>query len=403
MIFRSVRDLELRGKRVFIRVDFNVPLKTNAAGGFMVADSRRIQGALPTIEHVISAGGKVILASHLGRPKGNQDTKYSLEPVADFLSEALKKDVILTDDCIGDGVRGVVRQMKDGQVLMLENLRFHEGEEKNSVDFINELRSFSDIYISDAFGAMHRAHGSTAGLPELMSEKAIGFLVEKELAFLTPLKDAPMRPFVLIMGGSKVSDKMGILDFFFNKVDRIIIGGAMAYAFLSAQGKKIGKSLCDEKQVQLAARILKSAAARKVEILLPVDHVVALDPKNPDPHETTPGPEIDDNWLGVDIGPKTVEKIRLALDGAATVFWNGPMGVFEVDAFSSGTREVAKAIGACPGLKIAGGGDVASAIEKSGQEASFDFISTGGGATLEFLEGKTLPGLKALDVTPRKA
>lgn len=399
---KSVRDLELKGKRVLVRVDFNVPLKADAQGQLTVVDDRRIQGALPTIEFISNAGGIVILASHLGRPDGKPVKKYSMEPVADALRHLLKKDIILTDDCVGDGVRGVIRTMREGDVMLLENLRFNPGEESNSVDFVNQLKSLCDVYVSDAFGTLHRAHGSTAGLPEQMEHKAMGFLVEKELEFLTPLREAPKRPFVLIVGGSKVSDKMGILEFFLNKVDRILVGGAMAYAFLSAQGKKIGRSLCDDKQVQLATRLLKSAAVRNVKVLLPVDHIVAKDPKNPDPHMATPGVDIDEAWLGVDIGPKSIKAYREALDGAETIFWNGPMGVFEVDAFSVGTRELAKAVGQSSAMKLAGGGDVAAAIEKSGQEASFDFISTGGGATLEFLEGKTLPGLKALETPARK-
>ncbi len=396
-MLRNVRDLELKGKRVFVRVDFNVPLKPGPNGSLTVADSRRIEGALPTIKFISDAGGRVILASHLGRPDGRPNPKYGMEPVADCLSGLLNKDVILTDDCIGDGVRGVVQQMRDGQILLLENLRFNPGEEENAVDFVNELKRITDIYISDAFGTLHRAHASTAGLPALCENRAMGFLVEKEMQFLMPLREAPKRPFALVMGGSKVSDKMGILEFFLNKADLVLVGGAMAYAFLSAQGKKIGRSLCDDKQVQLATRLLKSAAVRNVKLMLPVDHVVAKDPKNSNPHQTTPGVEIGDDWLGVDIGPKTIAAYREALKGMQTIFWNGPMGVFEVDEFSAGTRELAKAIGATKALKLCGGGDVAAAIEKTGQEAAFDFISTGGGATLEFLEGKTLPGLKALN------
>lgn len=400
---KSVRELELKGKRVLVRVDFNVPLKTAADGELTVVDDRRIQGAIPTIEFISNAGGIVILASHLGRPDGKAVKKYSMEPVADALRHLLNKDIILTDDCVGDGVRGVIRTMRDGDVMLLENLRFHSGEENNSVDFVNQLKSLCDVYVSDAFGTLHRAHASTAGLPELMEHKAMGFLVEKELEFLTPLRDNPKRPFALIVGGAKVSDKMGILEFFIKKVDCILVGGAMAYAFLSAQGKGIGKSLCDHSQVQLATRLLKSAAVRNVKILLPVDHIVAKSPKDPNPHQTTSGVDIGDDWLGVDIGPHTIAAYRTALVGMETIFWNGPMGVFEVEEFSTGTREIAKAVGASSAMKLAGGGDVAAAIEKSGQEASFDFISTGGGATLEFLEGKTLPGLKALERPIRKA
>ncbi len=396
-MMRHVRDLDLKGKRVFVRVDFNVPLKPGPNGTFEVVDPRRIEGALPTIKFIADAGGRVILASHLGRPDGKPSPKFSLEPVGHALSGLLKKDVILTDDCIGDGVRGVVRQMRDGQIVLLENLRFHDGEEDNEVNFVNELKSVTDVYVNDAFGTLHRAHASTAGLAEVVENKAMGFLVEKELEFLTPLREAPKRPFALVMGGSKVSDKMGILEFFLNKADTILIGGAMAYAFLSAQGTKIGRSLCDDAQVKLATRLLKGASVRKVKLMLPVDHVVAKAPRDPNPHKITKDEEIDEEWLGVDIGPKTIAAYRHALQGMETIFWNGPMGVFEVNEFAGGTRELAKAIGETNALKLAGGGDVAAAIEKSGQEAAFNFISTGGGATLEYLEGKNLPGLVALD------
>lgn len=394
---KSVRELELKGKRVFVRVDFNVPLKDGK-----VVDPRRIEEALPTIRHVIEAGGRCILASHLGRPKGKPEPKYSLEPVGEYLSAKLDgKPVVLTDDCVGDGPRGLSQQMRNGDVMLLENLRFHAGEEENDVNFTNRLLELCDVYVSDAFGTLHRAHASTAGLPRLMSEKGMGFLVEKELTYLTPLKESPQRPFVLVMGGSKVSDKMGVLEHFLPKVDAIFIGGAMAYAFLKAQGREIGKSLCDDKQVQLATRLLKSAAARNVRLLLPIDHVVTTALDDTTNVRRTEGSDIPPDFMGVDVGKKTLEQFRSVLATAETVFWNGPVGVYEVPAFAHGTNELARILAASKARKLAGGGDVAAALAAAGVEDKFDFISTGGGATLEYLEGKELPGLKALEVSTR--
>jgi phosphoglycerate kinase len=317
--------------------------------------------------------------------------------VARCLSEHLQKDVILTDDCVGDGARGLSHQMRNGDVLLLENLRFHEAEEANSGDFAAKLLELTDIYVTDAFGSLHRAHASTSALPKLVNEKGIGMLVQKELKYLEPLRTNPPRPFVLIMGGAKVSDKIGVLEQFMPKVDRIVIGGAMAYAFLKAGGAEIGKSFCQDEQVKLAARLMKSAEARNVKVYLPVDHVVSTSIENTQAVSVTEGYEIPAGKMGLDIGPKSVEKFSEALVGAETVFWNGPMGVFETPAFANGTFELARRIAASTACKLAGGGDSASAIESAGCEAGFDFISTGGGATLEYLEGKELPGLKAAE------
>lgn len=396
---QSLRDLDLKGKRVFVRVDFNVPLKA-AGDGWEVAETARIEGALPTIKYIIEQGGRLLLASHLGRPDGKPNKKYSLEPVAQKLSEFLEKDVILTEDCIGDGPKALSQQLRNGDVLLLENLRFHEGEEENSPEFANRLLELADVYVSDAFGTLHRAHASTAGLPKLMPQRAAGFLVQRELRYLQPLREAPARPFALIMGGSKVSDKIGVLDQFLPKVDTVLVGGAMAYAFLKAQGHEVGKSLCDDKQVQLATRLLKSAVARGIRVRLPVDHVVVESFQDRRP-ETTSGPDIPQDRMGVDIGPKTIEEYGAALAKAETIFWNGPMGVFETPEFAVGTFELAKKIAAMPAKKLAGGGDSAAAIAQAGLADQFDFISTGGGATLEYLEGKELPGLKALEVSVR--
>jgi len=393
---RKIQDLDLRGKRVFVRVDFNVPLKSSGKN-WVVADSKRIESALETIRYVIAQEGKCILASHLGRPKGKREMKYSLEPVGAKLSELLGKDVTLTDDCIGDGAKGLSFRMRSGEVMLLENLRFHEGEETNSPDFIAKLLELADVYVNDAFGTMHRAHASTVGLPKMVSQKAAGLLVQKELKYLTALREHPSRPFALIMGGAKVSDKMGVMEQFLPKVDKILVGGAMAYAFLKAQGHSIGKSLCDEKQVQLASRILRSADARKVRMVLPVDHVVTTSLDDVSAKKVTDGVDIPDNFLGVDIGPKSTEFFKSEFGPMKMVFWNGPMGVFEEAAFAQGTFELAKAIAELNATKLVGGGDSASAISQSGMEDRFDFISTGGGATLEFLEGKEFAGLKVLE------
>ena len=392
-----IQEMDFKGKRVFLRVDFNVPLK-EVDGEWVVADQTRLVGALPTIRYIMEKGGRCILASHLGRPKGQANPKYSLEPVGKALSALLSKDVILTDDCIGDGARGLSQQLRNGEVLLLENLRFHAAEEENAPEFATKLLQLTDVYVTDAFGSLHRAHASTSALPQQVADRGIGLLVQKELEYLEPLRTNPNRPFVLIMGGAKVSDKIGILETFMPKVDRIIVGGAMAYAFLKAIGTKVGKSFCQDDQVRLATRIMKSAEARGVDVVLPIDHVISTSMTNTVAASTTEGADIPEDWMALDIGPKTLEKFGKALEGAETIFWNGPMGVFEEPVFAQGTFELARKIAATGARKLAGGGDSASAIEQSGCEAQFDFISTGGGATLEFLEGKPLPGLKAVEI-----
>jgi len=399
---KTITELDLKGRRVFVRVDFNVPIKA-VNGGYQVADATRIEGALPTIQYIIEQGGKCILASHLGRPDGKPNPKYSLEPVAQKLSELLKKDVVLTEDCYGDGPRGLSHQMRPQDVMLLENLRFHPGEEENSTEFANRLLELCDVYVSDAFGTLHRAHASTSALPKLVTEKGIGFLVEKELHYLEPLRDNPARPFVLVMGGAKVSDKIGILEHFLDKVDTVLVGGAMAYAFLKAQGKTVGRSLCEDKQVQVAAKLLKSAEARKVKILLPIDHLVTKSLEETTSVQLTEGPDISSSMMGVDLGPRTLLAFGSQMANAETIFWNGPMGVFETPAYANGTFEMARIISQSKAVKLAGGGDSAAAIARAGCESQFDFISTGGGATLEYLEGKELPGLKALEVYARSS
>lgn len=392
--------MSLKGKRVFLRVDFNVPLKEEG-GEWVVTDPARIEGALPTIRLLMSQGARVILASHLGRPKGMPNPKYSLEPVGRKLSEYLQRDVILTDSCIGDGARGLSQRVRNGDVLLLENLRFRPEEEENSHDFAVKLAELCDAYVTDAFGSLHRAHASTSALPKLIPERGIGLLVQKELEYLEPLRANPQRPFVLIMGGSKVSDKIGVLEQFMPKVDKVIVGGAMAYAFLKALGVEIGKSYCQEEQVKLAHKIIKAADARDVKLVLPVDHLVTSGMEDTRGAKLTEDAVIPADKMAVDIGPKSVERFCQALEGAETIFWNGPMGVFETAEFAKGTFELAKKIAATSARKLAGGGDSAAAIEASGCEDKFDFISTGGGATLEYLEGKELPGLKAIETVVR--
>lgn len=334
--FPSITELDLKERRVFVRVDFNVPLK-EVNGEYEVANATRIHGALDTIRYVIEQGGKCILASHLGRPKGKPEKRYSMIPVGQALSEILDKEVIVTEDCVGDGPRSLSHRMKAGDVMLLENLRFHSGEKENAIEFVNDLVELCDVYVTDAFGTLHRAHASTAGIPKVVREKAIGFLVQRELEYLEPLKDNPEQPFGLVMGGVKVSDKMGVLEHFIDKVSCVFVGGAMAYAFLKAQGAKVGKSFCEGSQVELAARLLKMADARDVPVYLPVDHVVTADIKDTQNVSTTSGKDIPDDRMGVDIGPKTVELYKEKLAQLKTLFWNGPMGVFEEPAFSKGT------------------------------------------------------------------
>lgn len=399
-MYNKLSDLDVRGKRVFVRVDFNVPLKETASGEWEVADAVRIEGALPTIEALLERGARVILASHLGRPKGKPSKKYSLEPVGRYLASLLKKEVLLPEDCVGDGPRSLSQQMRPGDVMLLENLRFHPGEEENAAEFANQLLSLTDVFVGDAFGTLHRAHASTDALPRLVRDRAPGLLVERELEYLYPLRDAPKRPFALIMGGSKVSDKIGVLEHFLEKVDKVLIGGAMAYAFLKAKGYRIGNSLCDDEQVKLASRLLKAADARGVEMLLPVDHWTVTGFAAPASKELAPTEDVPENRMAIDIGPKTVESFVSALKQVETIFWNGPLGAFEVPEYARGTNAVAVHIADMSARKMAGGGDVAAALAQAGVADKFDFISTGGGATLEFLEGKDLPGLRALEVSP---
>ncbi len=393
-MIRYIDDLQLTGKRVFIRVDFNVPME-----GRRVTDDTRIREAMPTIRRALDMGGKVILASHLGRPKG-PDPKLSLEPVAARLAELLggKHEVILTDDCVGDGVKKQVKELKEGQVVVLENLRFHKEEEANDEAFARELASLADVYINDAFGTAHRAHASTAGMVPFVKEKAAGFLMRKEIEYLGKVLKNPDKPFVAILGGSKVSDKIKVIESLLPKVDALLIGGAMAYTFLKAQGVEVGKSRVEGDKLSLATRLLEAAARFKTPIVLPVDHIVGTEPTENSVAKETPDNVIPADMMGLDIGPKTRAIYAQHIRDAKTVVWNGPMGLFEVPKFAEGTRSVAAAMSInSQATTVIGGGDSAAAVEQMGFASKMSHVSTGGGASLEFLEGRELPGIKALE------
>jgi phosphoglycerate kinase len=394
MALKTIDALDLAGKRVFIRVDFNVPLDAGR-----VTDDARIRAALPTIQHAIRAKARVILASHLGRPKGKPEDreKLSLEPAAERLSELLRQDVILADDCIGDGVKKLVRDLKEGHVLLLENLRFHPEEEKNDENFAKELASLADVWVMDAFGTAHRAHASTAGMARFVKEKAAGFLVKKELDYLGKALGSPARPFVAVVGGAKVSDKIKVLENLIAKSDAVLVGGAMAYTFLAAQGLAVGKSLVERDKLDLARQILERAAAKKVDLLLPVDHVCGAEPKETAQRVVVNDRAIPAELMGLDIGPKTLDRYRQRILSAKTVFWNGPMGLFEQKPWSEGTFGVAKAMAESPAVTVVGGGDSAAAVEQAGLVDRMKHVSTGGGASLEFIEGRELPGIRALE------
>ncbi len=391
--FKSLKDLTVKDRRVLVRVDFNVPMDKGA-----VTDDTRVRASLPTLNHLIGAGARVILISHLGRPKGAPNPKYSLAPVAQHLSQLLKKPVAFAPDCVGPAAESAVKSLKSGDVLLLENLRFHAEEEKNDPAFSQALAGLADLFVQDAFGAVHRAHASTAGVAKLLP-RAAGFLLMKELEFLGRVKDSPVKPFVAIVGGAKVSDKIEVLEKLIDKVDTLVIGGAMAYTFLKAQGIETGKSLVEPDKAETAKELLAKAAVKKVAVLLPVDHVAVQSIEDPAGAHATAGAAIAINELGVDVGPKTVEAIKKPLGTAQTIFWNGPMGIFEVDRYAAGTRAVAKmaADAATRGATVVvGGGDSVAAVQSTGLADKISHISTGGGASLEFLEGKELPGVTAL-------
>ncbi len=382
----SIRDLDLQGKRVFMRVDFNVPL---APGGQEITSDKRIRAALPTIQYALEKGAALVLASHLGRPKGKPNPEMSLKPVAQRLSELLGKPVAMAPDCIGEEVEKMLP--KPGEILLLENLRFHAEEEKNDPEFSKKLARLGDVYVNDAFGTAHRAHASTVGIIEFLKPAAAGLLMEKELEYLEKCTANPERPCVGILGGAKVSDKIEVIENLLKFADRLMIGGAMAYTFLKAQGKPTGKSLVEEDKVELAKGLLEKAGDR---ILLPCDHVVAEVLEENAPCEVVE--EIPDGRMGLDIGPKTREAYAEVIRGAKTIIWNGPMGVFEKKPFDAGTVAVAKAVAESGALSVVGGGDSEKAVKSAGVADKISHISTGGGASLEYLSGLVLPGVAAL-------
>jgi phosphoglycerate kinase len=395
MAIKTIKDVNLAGKRVFVRCDFNVPLTDG-----MISDDSRIVAALPTIQHLVGQGARVILASHLGRPKGERNAKYSLAPVAEDLATKLGQPVTFIEDCIGAEVEAEVAKMGDGDIVLLENVRFYAGEEKNDSEFAAALAKLADAFVNDAFGTAHRAHASTAGVAAHLSPNVCGFLIEKELAYLGDKTANPERPFTVILGGAKVSDKIKVIDALLEKADTIIIGGAMAYTFALAEGRTVGESLSELDFIVTAKAALEKAQEKGVKFLLPVDNLAV---KDLDFGAGTVGEaqffegNIPDGWEGVDIGPKSIELFKAEVATAKTVLWNGPMGIFEIDACNQGTFAVAKTIAESEGISIIGGGDSVKAIKMSGYSDKVTFMSTGGGASLEFLEGKELPGVAALD------
>lgn len=388
---KTVEDISVAGKKVLVRCDFNVPLDENQN----ITDENRIVGALPTIQYLISQNAKVILCSHLGRPKGEFNMKFSLAPVAKRLSELLGKEVVMAKDVIGDSAKQAVANMKEGDVVLLENVRFHKEEEKNDPAFAKELASLADIFVNDAFGTAHRAHASTAGVAAYLPAVS-GYLIQKEINFLGNAVLNPKRPFVAILGGAKVKDKIGVINSLLDKVDSIIIGGGMAYTFIKAMGGKIGNSLCDEERLDYCREIMKKAQEKGVRILLPKENVAADSFSNDANIKIVGSDGIPDGWEGLDIGPATVEEFKDTILSAKTIVWNGPMGVFEMPNFAKGTIAVAQMVAEADATTIIGGGDSAAAVEQLGFADKMSHISTGGGASLEFLEGLELPGIACL-------
>jgi phosphoglycerate kinase len=389
---KTIDDVRLRGKRVIIRADFNIPLDES----LQITDDTRIRSTLPTINRVVDEGAKVILCSHLGRPKGVFDPRYSLAPVAKRLGRLLGKEVTFAPDCVGPVVEKLVAKMNAGDVLLLENLRFHPGEEQNDVAFARDLASLGDVFINDAFGAAHRAHASTVGITKFVKESAVGSLLKKEIEYLEGAVANPVRPFVAVLGGAKVSGKIGVIENLGKRVDKVIIGGGMAFTFLKAKGMEIGNSLVENDMLDFAKGVEDHALSRGVKFYTPVDCVVAASREPGAETKIVPVQEIPKGWYGLDIGPASVKLFNEAVQNAKTILWNGPMGVFEIDAYARGTLAMAHAIANAYALTIVGGGETALAVHRAAESENISFISTGGGAALELLEGKQLPALAAL-------
>lgn len=391
MALKTVKDLDLRNKRVLVRVDFNVPLKEGT-----ITDDTRIRAALPTLNYILEQpGASLVLMTHLGRPKGAKKPEFSLKPVASRLQKLLGRTVIMAEDTIGEAVEAQAARLRAGEVLMLENVRYYAGETENDPDFAASLAKMGDLYVNDAFGTAHRAHASTEGVSHHL-QSAAGFLIEKEVKFFAPLLDNPAQPFVAIIGGAKVSTKIAVLESLLPKCSTLVIGGGMAYTFLKAQGYEIGKSLLEEEFLETARTLLTKAEAAGVQILLPLDHLVAAEFSENAAAEAVDGKDIPAGKIGMDIGPKTLAQIKSEIAAAKNVVWNGPLGVFEFDAFARGTLEVAGFVASCSGTTVVGGGDSVAAVNKFNLADKIDHVSTGGGASLEFLEGKSLPGIVAL-------
>jgi len=397
MAKKTIADIDVKGKKVFMRVDFNVPLDEDGN----VTNDRRIQMALPTIKLALEKGARLILASHLGRPKGERKNKFSLAPAAKRLGELLDQDVKMAPDCIGPEVEAMVNQLKDGEVMVLENVRFHKGETKNEPEFAKQLAGVAELYVNDAFGSAHREHASMYGVPSVLGpgKRVCGFLIEKELQYLDQALSDPVKPFVAILGGAKVSDKISVIENLLGKVDRILIGGGMAYTFFKAQGYEVGNSICEKDKIEVASELLSSAKTKGCELVLPVDNIITKEIK-PDAEFKIDTGSIDAGWIGVDIGPETCNLFADKLADAKTIVWNGPMGVFETPPFDAGTKSVAQAIAVATdngAISVIGGGDSAAAVAELELEDRMSHISTGGGASLEFLEGKKFACLEILD------
>jgi phosphoglycerate kinase len=391
---KTVRDAELKGKRVLIRVDYNVPLDENCE----ITDDNRITASLPTLDYCLEKGASLILMSHLGRPKDKPEDKYRLKPVAKRLGDLLGREVIMAPDCIGPEVEKICKGLKPGQVVLLENLRFHKGEKENDPTFAKALAGLGNVYVDDAFGTCHNNDASIVGVPKILKPAVSGFLVEKEIEFLgNKVVNDPKRPFMAILGGAKISSKIGVIESLLDKVDVLMIGGGMAYTFIKALGGKIGKSLLEADQVELAKKTMETAKAKGTEFILPLDHVIAREAKEGTETKVVLQGEIPDDWEALDIGPATIKKFKEVSAKAGTIFWNGPLGLFEIPTFAKGTFEIAKFLARSKAVTVIGGGDSASAVKASGVAEKMSHISTGGGASMEFVEKGILPGVEALD------